>query len=274
MIRVFPRRTKYTPDDDLAFCGGPPLYPLPDCPVYVSCVFTWDIPEALKLYDAWAFAWRRKTHLVYLGGPAFGSPVDGPFTPGRFVKFGVTFTSRGCPKRCAFCSVRMREGKVRPLPVIIPGNIVADNNLLACPKKHIAKVFDMLATQQQVRFPGGLDLDYLTPWVVERLAALPSLRYFYVACDSDRDLDRLAKADGLLAGFSRSKRRCYVLVGFDGENQDAAARRCRAVYDLGFDPYAQLYRGMSSGSGRGPWRDLIAFWSQPAIYRTAIEGEQ
>jgi hypothetical protein len=43
IIRVFPCRTSYTPDDDMVFIGEPPplLIP-PHDEVHISCVFTWD----------------------------------------------------------------------------------------------------------------------------------------------------------------------------------------------------------------------------------------
>ena len=54
MIRVFPRRTKWTPNDDLAFIGEPPIIGRPpDLPVYVSCSFTWDLNECERLYRSW-----------------------------------------------------------------------------------------------------------------------------------------------------------------------------------------------------------------------------
>lgn len=55
IIRVFPRRTNATPDDDLAFMGDP-LFPglLPAADeVHVSCAFSWDRDEAERLGRAW-----------------------------------------------------------------------------------------------------------------------------------------------------------------------------------------------------------------------------
>lgn len=54
MIRVFPRKTNWTPTDDLAFVGNTPLFRPEDQPVRVSVVFTWDIPEGERLVRAWS----------------------------------------------------------------------------------------------------------------------------------------------------------------------------------------------------------------------------
>ena len=112
MIRVFSRRTKWTPDDDLAFIGDPPIIGKPDpaLPVYVSCSFTWDMMECERL----ARSWTSAGYHVELGGPAFRSPA-GEFTPGQFIKKGVPFTSRGCPKQCSWCMVPDWEGPLKEL---------------------------------------------------------------------------------------------------------------------------------------------------------------
>ena len=67
LIRVFPRRTKWTPTDDMAFVGDPPMMRPDADEVHVSCTFTWDIPEARRLFHAWKQYYGR----VDVGGPAF-----------------------------------------------------------------------------------------------------------------------------------------------------------------------------------------------------------
>ena len=92
ILRVFPRRTKQTPTDDMAFVGDPGLF-MPDADeVHVSVTFTWDKSEAERLAESWG----KHYGTVKVGGPAYGDRGD-TFTPGMYVKEGVTFTSRGCP---------------------------------------------------------------------------------------------------------------------------------------------------------------------------------
>ena len=95
-IRVFPRRTSHTPRDRLAFIGDPPLFrPRVEdvSEVHISVTFTWDIPEARRLERAWGALYP----VVRIGGPAFGQ-ITTDFTPGRYIKHGVTFTTRGCDR--------------------------------------------------------------------------------------------------------------------------------------------------------------------------------
>jgi len=264
MIRVFPRRTKWTPTDDLAFVGDPPLEPFRPADskmkVAVSCIFTWDLPEAKRLRRSW----MRYYDYVTLGGPVCGSEA-GQFTPGRFIKRGVTFTSRGCPRRCPWCFVWKREGDIRTLP-IVPGNIVQDNNLLACPRRHIEAVFDMLRDQRGVVLAGGLDSSLLTDWHRELLDDI-RLDEVWLACDTRAALKPLERASRILQGISIEKRRCYVLIGFGAESLADAESRCERVYDLGFLPFAQLYRGEMAVAYPPAWRTLARKWSRPAAYR-------
>ena len=274
MIRVFPRKTKWTPTDELVFVGDPPLIRPPEQPVHVSVAFTWDIAEGRRLAAAWLVHYPN----VWIGGPAFGMhnwyvptgtgiPGTTYFQPGVYIKHGVTFTSRGCPKHCPWCLVPEREGRLREIP-IVPGNIVQDNNFLACSQGHCEAVYHMLMGQTAVQFKGGLDIDYLTPWHVDRLKALPSLDELWVACDTQAGLGRLDKAADLLAGFSIEKRRCYVLIGFGDDTPAEAEARCEAIYAKGFLPFVQYYRPREAERGaQGKWNPVIRKWSRPGGYR-------
>lgn len=269
MIRVFARKTKWTPTDKKAFYCDESMYAEQeygsDEPVSVSCTFTWDKKRA----DALAQAWAMNFNNVSVGGPAFDDP-GGEFVPGRFIQEGVTFTSRGCPKRCPYCLVSEREGGIRELD-IQPGYIVNDNNLLACSRDHIEKVFEMLAGQRRgIQFKGGLDTDFMEPWHVELLKKI-KVAELWVACDTMAGMRGLDKAADLLSDFSIEKKRCYVLVGYNGESHAVAQERCEAVLRKGFLTYAQLYRGVDSGPSRGDWHGFCNFWSSPGKYRKIFE---
>lgn len=264
VIRVFPRRTKWTPTDDLAFVGDPPLMRPDVDEVHVSVTFTWDISEALRLRDAWS----QHYPLVRVGGPAFDDP-GGDFVPGRYIKEGVTITSRGCPFRCPWCFVPQREGALRELP-ITDGWIVQDNNLLACSQGHILAVFGMLGRQRRgVVFSGGLDTKLLRPWHAELLGTI-RVREIWVSCDTRRHLAFLKRAGGLLAGLPPKKRRCYALIGYGSEEVGEAEARLRAIYEAGFLPFAQLYRNGQPKAWSAEWRALARKWSRPAAYRSKV----
>jgi hypothetical protein len=266
MIRVFPRRTKWTPTAELAFVGEPPLPEIrpsdPNTPVLISCVFTWDKPIAERLY----FSWKRFYHHVSIGGPAYGDP-GGDFVAGRFIKEGVTITSRGCPRKCPWCVVSCREGGIRELP-IVPGWIVQDNNLLACSEKHLDAVFAMLAEQKRgIVFSGGLDARLFNEHHRKLLDTI-KIGELWFACDSRSAEVDLLRVRSLLDGISIEKCRCFVLIGFGDETVSEAEARCQWILNNDFLPFAQLYRRETKTYYPPEWKALARKWSRPAAYRT------
>lgn len=262
IIRVFPRRTSYTPTDDMVFVGEPGLF-LPDADaVHVSVTFTWDIAQARHLRSAWA----QHYPVVKIGGPALGG-CDG-FEPGLYVKQGVTFTSRGCNNNCPWCLVPAREGRIRVLP-IRDGWIVQDNNLLQCPHWHISQVLEMLKRQPKAAvFAGGIDARLVDGWFAEQLSGI-RVKALFLAADTDAAIEPLREAMVHLGWLGREKLRCYVLIG--RESMDRAERRLRKVWDIGCMPFAQLYQpadGLIDYSRE--WKVLARAWSRPAIIRRLL----
>lgn len=267
MIRVFPRQTKWTPDDELAFVGNVPLFrpDEKDMPVRVSVTFSEDIPEAQRLHAEWGQYYSD----VQLGGPALGDP-GGQFTSGLFVKQGVTITSRGCSRACGWCRVPETEGSIREY-IVRPGHIIQDNNLLACSPEHIKKVFAMLDEQPKAAiFSGGLDARLLLDWHVKALSKM-RVRELWFACDTLRALDDLARISELLKDIPLYKKRCYVLMAYKNELPEQANRRAEAVLDMGFMPFAQFYKGEDAQEKTPAWQDVVRKWSRPAAYMTTQE---
>lgn len=274
-IRVFPRRTSHTPTDEWAFVGHPPLWrpdPKDVIDVSVSCTFTWDKPNAELLAESWA----RYYPVVRIGGPAYGSPAT-DFVPGRYVKAGVTFTSRGCGRSCGFCLVPEREGRIRLLSPIAEGYIVEDNNFLALPSEHRAQVYEMLKRQPRgAVFSGGLDVRLFTPAIAAEFEALNSakpIHSLFLACDHDSLLDDLAKTVDLLRFLPPRKRRCYALCGWKDQTIEQAEARLERIWELGCWPYAMLYQsGNEFIHYSSEWKALQRRWTRPALMKATMRA--
>lgn len=252
----------------MAYVGDPPMFRPAADEVHVSATFTWDIPKAERLQEAWAQYYPT----VKVGGPAFGDP-GGLFVSGRYIRDGVTITSRGCRFHCDWCFVPEREGEIRELP-IVDGHIVEDNNLLACSRPHIERVFDMLRRQQHpIDFAGGIDTKLLEPWHIDLFKSV-RLGAIWIAYDWPAHFSRVERAAELLADIPLVKRRCYVLIGYADDTLEAAEARLRAVFHAGFLPFAMLYRDDPPKDWARPWRLLAKFWTRPAGYRTAMKKER
>lgn len=262
IIRVFPRRTAATPDDELVrIAEGLSLFDEAD-EVHISVTFTWDIPLAEWLAGQWS-----AVAPVKVGGPAYNEP-GGEFVPGMYMKKGYVITSRGCPNRCWFCAVPKREGgQMRELPVT-DGWIVTDDNLLACSAGHIDEVFAMLSRQpHRPQFVGGLEAALMTPTMASRLRSLhPDSLYF--AYDTPNDLEPLVAAGKMLldAGFTKASNdlRCYVLIGYKGDTFEKAQARMGEAWRAGFMPFAMLYRDQK-GDYDKTWRRFQREWANHTI---------
>lgn len=257
IIRVFPKRTHQTPTDNYAFIGDPPMIRPPADEVHVSVSFTWDIAEGLRLKRAW----QQYYPVVKIGGLPFGD-YNGEFTPGLYVKHGVTFTTRGCDRQCPWCLVPKFEGKFREIEVKA-GNIVEDNNLLMANRTHLYKVFEMLRKQPRATvLSGGLDSELITDWVADQIKTL-RIDQIFLAADHKGALPSLEKAVKKLQ-LPRRKMRCFVLLGYGGERLEQALERLINVWNIGCLPFAQLYQPPDKYiKYPQSWRDLARTWSRP-----------
>ena len=259
IARIFPRKTKASPDDKLAFFDSPGLFPPEVDEVHISTTFSYDMKKAEQLIKAW-----NKIAPVKFGGPAYGYPSE-DFIPGFYLKNGYVITSRGCPNKCSFCLVWRREGNIRELPITDGWNIL-DDNLLACSESHIRSVFAMLKKQpQRAEFTGGLEANRLKDWHIDLLVDLKP-QQFFMAYDTPDDLEPLIIAGKKIreAGFRHHEPRCYVLIGYKADTFEQAEKRLRQAFAAGFLPMAMLYRN-AKGETLYEWRKFQRLCARPVI---------
>lgn len=267
IIRVFPRKTKATPDEDVRIMTTPSLFDEAD-EIHISVAFTWDLKWA-----SWAEKQWSCVAPVKVGGPALNEP-GGDFVPGMYMRKGYVITSRGCPNRCWFCAVPKREGGViRELPVR-DGWILTDDNLLACSDRHIDEVFAMLRRQPHPpQFVGGLEAKLLTGGMAVRLKELKPDTMFF-AYDTPDDLEPLQQAGRYLldAGFTKESHilRCYVLIGYPGDTLLKATKRLKETWEAGFMPMAMLYRDQK-GAQPKEWERFQREWANPFITASKVK---
>ncbi len=262
ILRVFPKKTKATPDDSLVRFGYPRKDDIPEVDeIHVSVAFTGNKSWGESLAEQW-----HKTGIpVKIGGPAYKQPA-GEFIPGMYLKHGYTITSRGCPNKCWHCDVHRVQQKLIELP-IKDGWIIQDDNFLACSEEHIKSVFEMLKRQpEKASFSGGLEAKLLKSWHIELLLqAKPNSMFF--AYDTPDDYEPLVIAGRLLkeAGFTLKKRKsfAYVLMGYPGDTFEKAEKRCRDTLKAGFIPFAMLH--MDQNGFQDPeWNKFQSSWCRVA----------
>lgn len=178
-----------------------------------------------------------------------------------YVKNGVTINSRGCNNNCSFCHVPRREGRIRETGIKI-GNIEQSNNFMQCSKGYRQKIYDMMKTQRQISFRGGIEAALLTDWDIEEMRGL-RIYDIWLACDTKGAIHNLKKATEKLyaAGFNQNKIRCYVLIGDDMQENE---NRLREVFMAGALPFAQLFQPIEKIKYSQEWNRFARTWQRPA----------
>lgn len=272
ILRVFPKKTSYTPTDQLAYypngiTQAPAWNIFPEFEeIHISCAFTWD----KKYCEDLAFQFRStQDKPVMLGGPAFGSKAQ-DFVQGLYLKPNITFTSRGCNNNCPWCIVPKIEGKLKEIQ-ICQGNVIQDNNFLQTSRHHKDQVFEMLKNQKRIQFKGGLEADLIDDYFIENVRGL-KIDELWLACDTDGAFKKLEIAVTKLAkaGFSREKLKCYVLIDGDiSKNEE----RLQKIWHAGAMPFAQLYRDFTETKTKYQ-KEVEKFarsWQRPACINTHMK---
>jgi hypothetical protein len=160
----------------------------------------------------------------------------------------ILFSSRGCIRKCPFCSVPILEPDFRARKtikkLIYPGHrkvIFWDNNILASP--YWRDIFDELdGLDLEVDFNQGLDARLLTEKVALRLRRLkiPILRLAY---DSDGMRNPLKKAITLMkdVGFRGRRIIVYCLFNYENDNPESFLARMKDILEWEVVAYPMRY---------------------------------
>lgn len=161
-------------------------------------------------------------------------------------KFAVSMTSRGCPRGCAFCHVKDKEGqcavKVADVSDFWCGQDeirILDSNITACKEKR--DLFrQYIETGAMLDFTGGLDIRLLNDADIEDINKM-RLRRLHFAWDNPKD-DLEQKFRNFAHGFRRHSNiaMVYCLVNFNSTMEENL-HRIYTLRDLGFDPYVMVY---------------------------------
>lgn len=181
--------------------------------VYVSCVFTKNRAEAEEYasYDNVSIGgsgWDLKTELP---------PEIEAVTP----HINLGFTSRGCIRKCPWCIVPEKEGKIRAVGDLLDlwdtkGRVVTvlDNNIMALPEHFETICKQAMQLKIKIDFNQGLDYRFLTSLFIYLLKRV-TVAEPYFAFDNPAEFRAVDKAITLLQQNGMKRTVWFVLVGFD-----------------------------------------------------------
>ena len=206
--------------------------------IYVSCIFSWNKHKVVdwEIYDN-----------AIIGGSGYDLkktlPEEIEKTP---LKINYGFTTRGCIRKCQFCIVPEKEGKIRAVADIYDiwdGKnkeiILLDNNILALPE-HFKLICEQLQKENlKVDFNQGLDHRLLTEEIMAILNKTKTgeLRFAY---DNPKEQKTVERAIALLNG---KRAFWYVLCGFNTTFEEDL-ERIEWLYSMKQNPYVMRYESI------------------------------
>lgn len=245
---------------------------------YASCVFTWNAKRRASVPNG-----------AIIGGSGIDLKAELPpevehimpdYSLYPNVDSSLGFTSRGCIRKCRWCTVPEKEGGIRATGRIYEFwdrrhemITLFDNNLLAAPNWR-QTMENVLAEGVKVDFNQGLDIRLVNKENVGylkrmKLAHLDYLRrvkpgQLRFAFDDIAHEKAVRKGIELLldAGINSRKLFFYVLQGFGDD--DTSVERLEILHSYNVDCYPMAYKGLD---GKEPARRKIEvpdiFWHGP-----------
>lgn len=275
--------------DDTVFLkrGLAPELPL-DClepdKIYISCIFTKNAERALDLSKQLS----SRNFDVEIGGSGVDLEKELPHAIEHAmpdytlygIQHSIGFTSRGCIRKCPWCIVWRKEGKIRDHARICEFYdptwhrlLLYDNNFLAAPswRKTLQDIHD---NKIKVCFNQGLDIRLIDNEIAELLS---KLRYYddqfkrrrlYLSYDLSDLEPVVSKGIELLKkhGIRPRHQMWYVLTGY-GEADEAelltdALWRLNLLIDKKVLPFVMLYNNRNDM----PYLRHLARWINGRYY--------
>ena len=222
--------------------------------VYISCVFSKNAGQARGISKLYPDA------EIDIGGSGVNLSKQLPVEIENIKpdydlypsEYSQGYTTRGCNRRCPFCIVYQKEGRIqiRQHPEEFHDNrfgvcMIMDNNLLQAPHYWVHKVLRWFPDQGiKMLSPQGWDARLLTE---EYAGMLKDVKHadgiLRLAWDNREDEPEIIRAIQLLkeAGFKQTRDiSFYVLAGYNSGFEDALYR-CNRLKEMGVNAFVMPY---------------------------------
>ncbi len=163
-------------------------------------------------------------------------------------EYAMGFTTRGCIRKCPFCIVPAKEGRIRAVNDIYgfwDGQTqlkLLDNNLTALPEHFELVVTQCIENDIEVDFSQGLDIRLLTPEMAQLLSRVKLWKQIHFAWDDINIETDVRRGIRILQdnGVALYKVMFYVLIGFDSTPEEDLYR-VEALRGMGVDPFVMPF---------------------------------
>jgi len=182
----------------------------------------------------------------------------------RHNRYAIGYLTRGCNKRCPFCIVPQKEGRVSrrvaSFDDFVPKGqrrvMLLDDNLLSCPGAE-ELLAEMHLRRYSVNFNQSLDIAYLNGRTFRLLEKIDSRnarftkRMFYFACNGTNDINMFVERRDLLQRFGEDCVTVLTLYGFNTRLSEDY-RRFLMLRRLRLIPFFLEYQPVADVAARVP----------------------
>lgn len=243
--------------------------------IYASCVFTKNKKECLKIQKCYKDAkiggtgWDIKSEL----------PCDienmNPDYSLYGIDYGIGFTTRGCPNKCAFCIVPKKEGLLKQYreikDIINPKSnklILLDNNFTEDPLM-IEKCKEIKDRNLIVDLCQGVNIRVMTEEKAYWLSQIKHMKQLRIAWDNIKDEKRVMDGLNILSKYMNLRNvMCYVLTGFNTTLEEDLYR-INKLQSMNIDPYVMVYNDKDDKVLK-----LLEMWCNQPWLRKKIKFEE
>lgn len=191
-------------------------------------------------------------------------------------KTAYGFLTRGCPNKCKWCIVPIKEGKQRPYmdveEIAIEGRknlILMDNNILAS-DYGLEQIEKIIKNGYRVDFNQAMDARLVTEDIAKMLAKVKWLTPIRFGCDTHRQIEHCRKAMAMIDKYRESPA-WYLLYTIIGDDINEDYERLSAFRDSSHVRInGQPYRDFNNPNQVIPqWQKDMARWAnRKEIYAT------
>ena len=190
-------------------------------------------------------------------------------------KTAYGFLTRGCPNKCKWCIVPVKEGMTTPYmdveEIAVDGRsnlVLMDNNILSS-DYGISQIEKIVSLKLRVDFNQGLDARLVTDDIAHLLAKTRWIRYVRFGCDTPAQIEYCENACGMMDkhGF-KGEYFFYCLLNNDFNESYSRVNHWKKKGKR-YSPFCQPFRSLTERNAIPQWQKDMAAWADKKwIFRT------
>ena len=186
--------------------------------------------------------------------------------------YSMGFATRGCFRKCPFCIVRNKEGKLKPWSDIYEWwdkrhrkLLFLDNNILGS-RQHFFKICEQVRKEKlRVDFNQGLDIRLMDDELAEALGSLTHEQYRF-AFDNMEDEEAVRKGIKLLEKYGVKCNRFYVLCAYN-TTLEQDLYRLNLLKELGQRAYLMRFKKLKAHAIMIAWPNSYSYFAAMSFDR-------